>query len=470
MRGRNAASASDKTKQERSDVKRIFNLLSGERVTARALRGSGLTMISFGGSNLLRLASNLILTRLLFPEVFGLMALVQIFITGLQMFSDIGINASIIQSKRGDDSDFLNTAWTLTIIRGFLLWLAACALAPGAAYIYDEPLLLALIPVVGLNAFIRGFSTTKIVVQNRHLKLGFQTVLALGAQAFGIALTTLLAWWLQSVWALVFGTLLTTASHVALMHFIMPGENNRLKFEKEAFWEIIGFGKFILLSTLAAFLINQGDRAILGGYISLAELGIYNIGFFMGTVPWLLSKSISTAVVFPLYRMRSPTQSDVNRAKIFQARRLQVMATIAASTVPAFFGVEIINLMYDPRYALAGPMVILFSFAIVPQMVIDGYHGVLLASGDSRRYFILNTVTAAAQIVILFVGIHFLGIAGAILAPGAAALTTYPLRILYAQRYKAWDAKGDVVFLTLGLGVNGLACWWHWDLVSQLLT
>ena len=213
----------------------VQHLFADTGMAGRVIRSSGFTVLKFGGQNALRLAANLILTRLLFPEVFGLMALVQIFITGLQMFSDIGINASIIQSKRGDDPDFLNTAWTLTIIRGILLWLAACALAPLAAYIYDEPLLLALIPVVGLNAFIRGFATTKIVVQNRHLQLGFQTALALGAQAFGIALATLLAWWLQSVWALVFGTLLTTACHVALMHFIIPGENNRLKFEKEAF-------------------------------------------------------------------------------------------------------------------------------------------------------------------------------------------------------------------------------------------
>ena len=76
--------------------KRIAALFSGEGVRARALRGASMTMIGFGGSNFLRLVSNLILTRLLFPEAFGLMALVQVFMSGMQMFSDIGIKTAIM--------------------------------------------------------------------------------------------------------------------------------------------------------------------------------------------------------------------------------------------------------------------------------------------------------------------------------------------------------------------------------------
>ncbi|WP_375227273.1 oligosaccharide flippase family protein [Roseobacter sp. S98] len=449
-------------------MKRLFSALSGERITARALRGSGLTLIGFGGSNILRLVSNLILTRLLFPEAFGLMALVQVFTTGLQMFSDIGINTSIIQSKRGEDPDFLNTAWTLKIIRGFILWLFACALAPLAAWIYDEPMLLLLLPVVGFNSVIRGFATTKMTVLHRNLKLGRQTFLSLGTQAIGIVIMTVLAWWLESVWALVIGGLATSAFNVVLMHYIMPGMSNRFRFEKEAFWEIIGFGKFILLSTLATFLINQGDRAILGGYISMAELGIYNIGFFMGTVPWILNKAINNKVLFPLYRLRPPNQSTVNRDKIFRARRIFTLATLSASAFMAFFGNEVITLLYDDRYLLAGPMVILFSLVIVPSIVIDGYNGVLLASGDSKRFFVLQASTAVLQVACLLIGIQTLGLLGAICAIGMAALITYPLRIRYTRLYNAWDARGDAVLMTLGLGLNGFACWWHRDLLMAL--
>ena len=85
----------------------------------QAVRGTIWTVFGYGSSQVLRFGGNLILTRLLVPDLFGLMALVQIFIRGLSLFSDIGIRPSIIRSDRGDDPIFLNTAWTIQVIRGF---------------------------------------------------------------------------------------------------------------------------------------------------------------------------------------------------------------------------------------------------------------------------------------------------------------------------------------------------------------
>ena len=91
---------------------------SGRSLRSLALRGSAWTLVGYGGALTLRLASSLVLTRLLFPEAFGVAALVGIFMQGLQMFSDIGVGPNIIRSPRGDDPDFLNTAWTLQVGRG----------------------------------------------------------------------------------------------------------------------------------------------------------------------------------------------------------------------------------------------------------------------------------------------------------------------------------------------------------------
>ena len=89
------------------------NLTQGSGLMARATRSAGLNLMGFGTGQVLRLASNLILTRLLFPEAFGVMAMVSVFLMGLAMFSDVGVGPAIMQSKRGDDRDFLNTAWTI---------------------------------------------------------------------------------------------------------------------------------------------------------------------------------------------------------------------------------------------------------------------------------------------------------------------------------------------------------------------
>ncbi len=129
------------------------------------MRASIWTLGGYGGAQLLRFVGNLILTRLLFPEVFGLAALVSIFILGLFMFSDTGTGAAIIQSQHGDDPGFLNTCWSIQIVRGGSIWLVSCAIAGPVASFYGQPLLAQLLPVAGLNAVMNGFEATSMHTQ-----------------------------------------------------------------------------------------------------------------------------------------------------------------------------------------------------------------------------------------------------------------------------------------------------------------
>src|SRR5260221_2749930 len=89
---------------------------------SRVISGSMWTLLSYGASQVLRLGGNLVFAALLNKEAFGLMALVNIFVQGLGMFSDIGIGPSLIQSRRGEDPAFLNTAWPGHVVHGFLHW------------------------------------------------------------------------------------------------------------------------------------------------------------------------------------------------------------------------------------------------------------------------------------------------------------------------------------------------------------
>ena len=89
----------------------------------RILNASAWTLGSYGVENIFRLASSLILSRLLFPEAFGLVSASSSIIVAIGLFSDLGIRAVIIQSPRGDSDDFLRSAWVFQLLRGMLLWL-----------------------------------------------------------------------------------------------------------------------------------------------------------------------------------------------------------------------------------------------------------------------------------------------------------------------------------------------------------
>src|SRR5690554_3241925 len=122
-------------------LNKMKRLLQGTELRRKVYTGSFWVAVGFGSQKALQLASNLILTRLLFPEAFGLMALVNVFIIGVSMFSEMGIRPALIHAKNTDNPHFLNTAWTLQIIRGSVLWGVLCALAYPASRFYSEPIL-----------------------------------------------------------------------------------------------------------------------------------------------------------------------------------------------------------------------------------------------------------------------------------------------------------------------------------------
>jgi len=223
--------------------------LRGGRLMARVMRSTSWILLGYGGSQALRLGSNLILTRLLFPEAFGLMALVGLVTMGLMLFSDVGIAPSIAQSKRGDDPDFLNTAWSIQVMRGVILFTVACALALPLAAFYGAPELATYLPIAAVALLITGFNPTRIETAHRHLLMGRLTLLDLTAQVIGIAVMIVLAWWTQSVIALVIGGVVTPLAKLVLTWTFLPGAANRFRWEGAAVRELVTFGKWIFLST-----------------------------------------------------------------------------------------------------------------------------------------------------------------------------------------------------------------------------
>lgn len=450
-------------------IVRMTSHLRGDSVKARSLRAALMAVLNVLGNNGLRLISNLILTRLLFPEAFGLMALVQIFIYGLQMFSDLGINASIVQSKRGDDPTFLQTAWTLQVMRGALLWVVSLILAIPAAALYGEPQLQHLLPVVALSVIIGGFQPSRVMLASRHLKLERLTLIDLAAQAVAITLMLIAAWWWRSVWALAFGAVVTALLRTTFQSVFLEGNRDRFRLDPSATRDILGFGGFIFVSTIATFAVTMGGRAILGAYIPTDLLGIFSIGFMLAALPELATTQVARRVLFPLYRIKPPIDSTDNQRSLFRAHRMVAGLAVTMSIVLAFVGVWLVDALYDTRYALAGPVVVLVSFASVPAYAVIGSQNVLLASGDSRRYFFLQAAMALAIIVLTYVGVTRIGVVGVLLAPALANVIVYPYRAALTARYKAWDPVGELGLMAFGLATTGSAIWLHWDRISTLL-
>ncbi|MEM6305531.1 MAG: oligosaccharide flippase family protein [Pseudomonadota bacterium] len=429
---------------------------------ARVGRSASWIVLGYGASQAIRLAANLILTRLLFPEAFGLMALITVITVGLNLFSDVGISPSIAQSKRGDDPAFLNTAWTIQIGRGFLLWGVACLLAAPVAGFYDQPDLMTYLPVAALTLVVAGFNPTRIETAHRHLLMGRLTALDLASQVVGIAVMILLALILQSVAALVIGGVIQALAKLAFTHLGLPGLRNRFHWEAAAGRELIGFGKWIFLSTICWFFASQGDKAILGKFLTLETLGIYNIGFFLASFPLLLGTNVTSRVMIPVYR------EGAAPARIARLRYGLSALLIGLLSLMALVGPTLVTALYDVRYIQAGAIIVILSLAMIPQAIGLTYDQAALAAGDSRRFFIYSALRSALQVGLLLAGVALAGLLGAIIGMGIAMAAAHLVLIWLARVHGVWDAWHDAIWLAVGLVAGSTALWLHWDAVEVM--
>lgn len=358
-----------------------------------ALRGSAMELGGYAVGQALRLAGNLVLSRLLFPEAFGLTALVSVFLVGLELLSDVGLEPCVVQNERGDERRFLDTVWTIQVARGALLSLLALALAWPAARLYGEPQLVALIAVSGLTTLIAGFESTSLLSLRRHVRLG--PLMALEIVARAVSLAGMVVWALvhPSVWALVAGGLIDALLRLAGSHWLHEGPRDRFGWDPLAARSVLHFSKWIFASSAVFFFARQGDRLLLGRLIGMAVLGVYSIALFLSEAVGTLVSRITHGVLFPIFS-RVARESEERLRAVYYATRLRTdLLALPAVGALAMLGGEVVDLLYDDRYRDAGWILQALCLRVALSCVAGPCETCLFALGHTRYGFYGNVAT-----------------------------------------------------------------------------
>lgn len=431
-----------------------LSTLRGRVVTATAW-----TVVGYGLSILLRLGSNLLMARLLIPEMFGVIAIASMVMYGLAMVSDIGLGPSIVQSKRGSDPLFLNTAWTVQIRRGVLIWLAALAaslvigqanrvgIVPVASVYANQQLPYA-IAVLACGPAISGFESTKLFEASRSLAVRRLTQIEITSQVAG--LLCMLAWVVfdRSIWALVAGGLGATVARTILSHTWLSGVANRWEWDNTALREIVRFGRWIFLSSILGFLVNSGDRILLGGMLSASALGVYAIAFLLvNSVENLLGKFISDVSFPALSEVARDRPSDL-KVTYYHFHIVTASFTFFVSGFLMVSGHALVEVLYDHRYDEAGWMVELLAVGLltIPYRVAPQC---FMALGKPRLLSNIIMTRLIALFTISPIGFHFFGSWGALCGIVLSSFLSLPLTILYAVGHGLFDLRKECSVLLM---------------------
>lgn len=426
---------------------------------SRIIRASTWTFGGHAAAQILRLLSNLILTRLLVPEMFGVMVIANVIMFGLALLSDIGLNQSIVQSGRGNDPAFLNTAWTLQVIRGGLIWLsalligvllhllAASGLLPLAST-YADPVLPYIVGALSFGALINGFASTRLPMASRTLALGRMTLMDILCQLAGITLMICWATVDRSIWALVAGALFSNLLRVALSHMMLPGPGNYLHWDNSSYKEIFGYGKWVFLTSILGFAASNGDRLLLGALVSPATMGLYSIAFFLVNALQELLSKLAASVAFPALSEVARERPGAMKAVYYKFRLPLDIAALFFSGLIFSAGHLIIEILYDQRYEMAGAMIEVLCIGLFEaRFVLAGQ--CFMAMGMPKLLAPIILIRLIAVFVLLPIIFHFWGFHGALWVAGGSALFTLPLIIFLKIRHGLFSLKHELSVLPL---------------------
>lgn len=190
-------------------------------------------VLIFGFSQLLKLGSNLILTRLLEPQVFGVMAVVTVVIFGVTMFTDLGLWAFVVRHKTSDNPHMLNVIWTLQVLRGWVMFffitlmviIFAIASKKISNYfhgVYADSRLPVLILVASISLVIGGYKS--MISPLMHLKFELRKIelIELFSQTTSVIAMLVWVWLYPTIWAILTAAVTSTSISAIFSYYFFP--------------------------------------------------------------------------------------------------------------------------------------------------------------------------------------------------------------------------------------------------------
>jgi O-antigen/teichoic acid export membrane protein len=419
----------------------------------------------------LRLGSSLILTRLLMPEAFGLMAAVNTLYIGLLMFSDLGIWQSVVRSPRGRDERFLGTAWLVQVLRGVLLatlvLLLALLVQMGAARgwfapdtVYADPRLPAMIALFAIAAVVQGLESIRLATAQRDLQGRRIVQLELVTQLVTIAVTVAAAWLSGSVWALLIGTLSATVTKTVLSYLLVPGPRVRPRWDGDSAREIVGFGKWVFVSSIIGFLAAHGEKLLLGATLGVAAFGVFTIASNLLAALIAVYSTLNGKVVFPsLSQVAVDGDPAVTRRLYARLQRLVDGVLGVLSGVLLFTGSWLVELLYDSRYVDAGWMLQWLAVGLLG-LRYQVLEQLMFAAGRPGWVSANNALRAVSLVVFIPLGHVLGGEQGAIAGVVLSQFASWPLslRFKYEQGLLDWTTENRwLPAVTAGIAIGLVA-------------
>lgn len=342
---------------------------------------------------------SIILARILDPEHYGIIAIVQIFITICDALVTGGFGNALVQKKDAEDVDFNSITW----VSIFLAIILYCLLFFGAPFIsdfYSDELLTPVLRVMGLRFFFSAFNSVQQAYVQRKMifkKFFFAT---LGGTIFSAFLGIGMAIIGFGVWALVAQYLSNTVIDTIILYLTIDWKPKfQLSFVRvKRLWQ---FGSRMLAATMI-FTIKDNIRSlIIGKKFSSSDLAFYNQG---KKYPAIVVSDIVESLGKVLFPLLSNEQDSRDKIKSLMRQAIRLSSYLLTPIIIGMISSAdvFVSVVLTEKWLPCVPYFRILCLVYLTRSLSTIFQKALLSIGYSGANLLHETITSIATVVLIF--------------------------------------------------------------------
>jgi lipopolysaccharide exporter len=391
----------------------------------RAVRGGTWAILSSYWTIGFGFLANILLTRLLSPDVFGGFALALFFVTLFQLRPKLGLNYALAQDPV-TNAESIGTFFFLEVALGLSSLLIVLVVAPILVALGYAQIVVVVCIVLTLVSFIESFTSALGVILDKALHFKPMSAIQLIAFPLSYLPAFLLALNGGGMWSLVaqvasYSLMLQVSGLIVVTRYMPDIWSSRWRFSRSQAKRYLRFGSITGLGIFSGSLMTTLDNFYIGTFVGTTALGYYDRAYRMAQWPAVLFNSISARVSFFTY---ARLQNDPQRLEKAVTMMLWLM-TILALPIGLMLIVaapDLLALLYGEKWLPSAPFLLLLAAYSIVRPIIENMGGLFIAIGKPQ----LTTKVTLFQIITLaVVGLPMtlaLGAIGTSLAVGLALI------------------------------------------------
>ena len=380
-------------------------------IRERTMIGAGWMILWRIATRILGFGSTLVLARVLVPEDFGLIAIASTYVAAFDALSIFGLQDAIIRSTE-PDPNLLDTAYTLSVMRGLLNTLIIAATAPLAAHFFAEPRLIPVLLVLALFPALEGTENIGVVEFRRDFRFEKEFLLFLMPRLVSVVVTVVTALLFHSYWSLVIGNLVLRMLRWVLTYMMHP---YRPRFSLAAWHKLVSFSLWTWAATIADFGRERSWMIVLGRFLDTFQVGVFMVASEIGLLP-------ITEIVSPICRaLFSGFTAARNEAGHFSYAFRRTIGVIAVPLLPASIGMSavasnVVDIALGPTWGTAGFVIALVAASAPFALLTSIGATAMVVSGHVRNNFVITAVFAFLGVVVCVFSAWYWGLWGVAVA------------------------------------------------------